>query len=119
MTPLPAIERSLDALETTLWLLDRLARLSGIVVAEVAGPLTESALRAALDAVQQRHPLLRVRIVLEEGNRLIYRGGVPPIPLRVVESPPETWLVEGEREQQSPFPTESGPLFRCTWLRHG
>lgn len=119
MKPEPAIERPLSPLEATVWLLDRLARLSFVMVADVAGPLTDNALRLALDAVQQRHPLLRLRVSLEADNLLMYRSaGVPPLPLRVVEAPGGAWQAEAEAEQQAGFPTETGPLFRCTLLRH-
>jgi hypothetical protein len=118
--PILSLERPLSPLEETFWLFDRLSRFSFVMVAEVAGPLTEAALRTGLDALQGRHPLLRARIEMEDGAALIFRtADVPPIPLRIVDGPRAAWVAEAERDQQNAFPTETGPLARCTLIRHG
>lgn len=85
----------------------------------VTGAITKDVLRQSLDAIQARHPLLRVGIKREGWNSLSFRtSSVPSLPLRVVEGPSNTWIEEAERELHEGFSVEEGPLARCTLVRH-
>jgi hypothetical protein len=86
--PVLADETVLRPLDSTEWNMERLNRVSngaGCVyqIVRGRGPLTEARLRAAVEAVTRRHPLLGARIVRErdEGDApLLYvHGGAPRV----------------------------------------
>ncbi len=113
------ITRRLGPMEKSLWLIDRVCRINFVMHAGIRGPLSPESLRAALDSVQQRHPLLRVRIVRKGWSGLCYESShVPRIPLRVVDGLEASWVAEAEYECNTLFPTEQGPLVRCVLVRH-
>ncbi|MBI4576844.1 MAG: hypothetical protein HY722_11325 [Planctomycetes bacterium] len=114
--------RPLSPIEKALWRLSDGASMNFSLMARLRGPLSSGALRAALDAVQARHPLLRVRIASEGGGAgapAFRPGGVPPLPLRELEGGEDSWVERMEEEIHRGFPWETGPLFRCVLLRHG
>lgn len=113
------ITRPLGPMEKSLWLIDRVCRINFVMHAGICGHLPPEALRAALDSVQQRHPLLGVRIVRKGWSGLCFEGShVPQIPLRIVDDPDASWVAEAEHECNTLFPTEQGPLVRCVLVRH-
>lgn len=80
--------------------------------ARIAGPLTESIVRRALDAVQRRHPLLRVHVA--RVGRDYVPDGTGAIPLRVVERDSEDrWQRVYEDELDAPIPYGVHPLIRA------
>jgi len=82
------ITRALGPMEKSLWLIDRVCRINFVMHVGIRGALPRKRRRAALDSIQQRHPLLRVRIVKQGWFGLGYESGrVPPTPLRVVDAP--------------------------------
>ena len=88
--------------------------------AHVTGSIGEDVLRRSLDAIQARHPLLRVRIERDGWNRLSFKTSkVPRLPLRIVDESADTWVEEAEKELHEEFPVREGPLMRCTLVRHG
>jgi hypothetical protein len=94
--------------------------LSFTVCARIRGPLTEPALRGAIDRLGRRHPLLAARLAPAKDGRggCITTEDVPPISLRSVErSADADWVREIERENAQAFDYHSGPLMRCLWLR--
>src|SRR5262245_21115313 len=111
------MRRPLGDTERAIWLLDRAGSLNGAFCARVVGPLDEALLRRALDRVQARTPLLRVRVV--DGDPPPFASdGVPPIPLRIAAGRRgDGWLGELEDELNRPFPWQSGPLARVVLLR--
>jgi hypothetical protein len=112
-------ERSLGFLEWVFWLIEHAGRVNFVVVAEISGPVTPELLRKALDLVQSLHPLLQVRVAIQpRGRWLFLSDNVPPIPLRVVHAPSETWVLEAERDREERLPLETGPLCRCTLIQH-
>ena len=109
-------ERPLTDVERAAWLIDQVSPLKFVTVAHVAGDLDEAALRRALDAVQARHPLLRVGIAPGAPPR--YRATTRPIELRVVPRvDDETWRVEVDREREAAMDAASGPLVRVVLVR--
>ncbi len=104
-------ERPLTDVERAAWLIDQVSPLKFVTVAHVAGDVTPAALRQALDAVQARHPLLRVGI--SPGPPPRYRHTARPIELRVVpRADEETWRAEVDREREAPMDVAGGPLVR-------
>src|SRR5437868_529990 len=100
MEPEYAVERPLGRFEQLLWTVDTVVRINFVMVAELSGPLSVEALRAGLDAAQERHPLLRVCIARDAQGQLGFKRMHEKLPLRVAEAPAEAWNGEAERELQ-------------------
>jgi len=114
-----AIERKLSPSEKLWWVIDQECRSNFVMHSHVIGSITEDVLRPSLDAIQARHPLLRVCIKREGWNSLSFRtDSVPSLPLRVVEGESNSWIEEAERDLYEGFSVEEGPLARCTLVRH-
>ncbi len=113
------IERKLSPSEKLWWVLDQECRSNFVMHARVIGSIREDDLRQSLNAVQVRHPLLRVRIERDGWNSLSFKtSGVQGLPLRIVEEPYSGWIKEVEKELHEEFPVQEGPLVRCTLVRH-
>jgi NRPS condensation-like uncharacterized protein len=116
-------DAELGATQRLVHFIDRVAPVNFAVVADVAGPLRYESLVVALRAVQQRHPLLRVRVVRKVGRlgaRWFFRddGTTGPIALRTVgvEMYDESGLPRlVEQELATSFDTGTGPLARVAW----
>lgn len=83
------------------------------------GPLTLSRLENALVRLGQRYPLLVARIGTDEENNFYFTDdNIPPVPVRVVErETADTWVQEVMRELPIVFNFQTGPLYRCIWVR--
>lgn len=111
------MRRELGSFETAATLTNRHAPFVVVAVMQLdRGPSPER-LGGALRALQERHPLLAVRIV-ERGRRLWFEpDGTPPIPLEVTErTDEEQWIAVAEEELNRTFDAAAGPLVRCTYL---
>ncbi|MCA9531881.1 MAG: hypothetical protein KC543_17275 [Myxococcales bacterium] len=113
----PAIERPLGATEELFWRFDGLTPINFAITARITGPLTDEVLRGALDAVQARHPRLRVRVEDNGRRRPWFRSGAGPIPLRIVEERRRSVWEFVEDEVVGLLDTDRGPLMRCVCLR--
>ncbi len=119
MSKEPEIERKLDPFEICNWMIDKVCSANFITHATISGKLDDETLRIALDALQARHPLLRVRILPQGRSGARFESGdVPKIPLRILDAPEDRWVAEAESELHATFRTEEGPLMRCILLRH-
>jgi hypothetical protein len=109
--------RPLGAFEELFCLFDQYFPTNGALAAQITGPTTVQQWRDALDAVQQRHPLLSARIDTSF-NRVPHFRRVPGqrIPLRVVTSPAARWQREIAKEVNAPFTPDEAPLFRAVLL---
>ena len=96
--------RPLGAFEELYCLFDQQFPINGALAAKITGPTTVQQWRAALDAVQQRHPLLSACIDTTF-NRVPHFRRVTEqrIPLRVVTSPNAQWQQEIAEEVNAPF----------------
>lgn len=111
--------RPLGAVEELFWLLDQHRPFHFVMAAEVDGSTAVSDWRRALDLVQQRHPLLSVRIETNGENRPCFRQDLAaPIPLRVVQGTNVTqrWEIETALELSTPFDSAKAPLVRTVLL---
>ena len=114
------VERDLSPTEKWLWIIDQECRINFLMHAHVTGPIDEDVLRLSLDAIQVRHPMLRVRIERDGWNKLSFKTNkVPKLPLRIVEGSAESWIKEAERELSKEFPFQEGPMARCLIVKHG
>jgi Condensation domain len=109
--------RPLGAFEELFCLFDQYFPTNGALAAQITGHTTVQQWRDALDALQQRHPLLSACI-----DTTFYR--VPHfrrvtgqrIPLCVVTSPNARWQREIAEEVNEPFTPDQAPLFRAVLL---
>ncbi|MBW2615522.1 MAG: hypothetical protein JRD02_05050 [Deltaproteobacteria bacterium] len=114
-----AVERKLSPSEKLWWIIDQECRSNFVMHAHVTGSISEEVLRPSLDAIQARHPLLRVRIERDGWNSLSFKTSrVAGLPLRIVEKPTDAWTDEAEKELHEEFTVHEGPLARYTLVRH-
>lgn len=109
--------RPLGAFEELFCLFDQQFPTNGALAAQITGPTTVEKWRDALDAVQQRHPLLSVCIDTAF-NRVPHfrRIAGQRIPLRVLTSADARWQQEIAEEVNAPFAPDQAPLFRAVLL---
>lgn len=83
------------------------------------GPLTLSRLENALTRLAQRYPMLVARIDRDAENNFFFTDDhAVPVSLRVAErETDETWIQEVQRELPIIFNFQTGPLYRCVWVR--
>ncbi|RFM29026.1 phthiocerol/phthiodiolone dimycocerosyl transferase family protein [Deminuibacter soli] len=111
--------RTLGAFEKAFWLLDQVDSKDFALAAEVEGTATAGEWQAAVNALQQRHPNLCVRITVDAYNRPVFTP-VPgkAIPFRVVDAAEHyRWEQEVETELATRFNTAEGPLLRAVIVR--
>ncbi|MFC8847311.1 MULTISPECIES: hypothetical protein [unclassified Micromonospora] len=128
-----AAHRPLSPLERWYWIADQVSPLNVIARVRVRGHLPLELLRAALDELQARHPLLRVAIATRpDGRRPRFVPTDRPIPLRRVApgpggaggrvsgapaDPDAGWLREvNDRELVDGVDWRAGPLCRAVVL---
>jgi NRPS condensation-like uncharacterized protein len=111
--------RPLGSMERLLWTLDQIHPIHFSMAAEIEGPTTLKSWRAALDAVQRRHPFFSVCIEEDEESHPYFRP-IPgaQIPLRVVDTKDaeSRWEREIERELSTRFDSKQAPLIRVVLL---
>jgi NRPS condensation-like uncharacterized protein len=113
------MNRLLGASEQTLSLLAQTKPINVVLCATITGAITTKQLNAALAWVQQRHPLLKVKVVDEnsEHPRFVSEG-VASIPLQVIERQGEGhWCLEVQEELSRPFSRTDDPLVRVICLQ--
>jgi hypothetical protein len=111
--------RPLGAFEKTFWLLDQIDSKDFCLAADISGIQPVEKWRKAIDLVQQRHPNLSVKVVLDElGRPTLQHVENLPIPLRVVQVAQNyQWEQEVEKELSVRFNTAEGPLLRVVLLQ--
>jgi NRPS condensation-like uncharacterized protein len=111
--------RTLGAFEKTFWLLDQLDSKDFAVAGEIEGLASVADWQQAINMVQERHPNLRARIVLDNFSRpIVHYDVVAAIPLRVVHVATDyRWEQEVEKELAIRFKTAEGPLLRAVLLQ--
>jgi hypothetical protein len=112
--------RPLGGLERFLWLTDQNRPTHFAMAAHIEGRTTIPGWRAALDAVQERHPLLSVAIETRDSNAPHFRTVTDTrIPMRIARAATlSNWSSEMAWELATPFNAERAPLVRSVLL-HG
>src|SRR3712207_5672123 len=108
------VNRPLSPVERWYWIADHFSPLNVIARVRVHGELSIPGLQAALDTLQERHPLLRTTIVADDVGRnpTFVSGLVGPIPLRTAQS--DQWEREvDEHEMNDRIDLRHGPLCRA------
>lgn len=111
--------RTLGAFEKTFWLLDYIDSKDFSVAGEIEGHRPVSEWRKALNQVQQRHPNLSVRIVMDAYSRPVFKhASFLPIPMRVMEVEQDyAWEREVEKELSIRFNTEKEALVKAVLIQ--
>lgn len=111
------LPRKLSGIEAIIWGGGRMT-VNAAGIMRVRGVLKEAALAEAIAKVQARHPLLSVRIRLDEDDYPWFVADTTlALPLRVVERQSENcWEHEVARELETPFDGLHGPLARFVCL---
>ncbi len=110
--------RTLDPAERYFWLLDRLACSTIGAIAELDRVLDHRELEAAAAALQSRHPLLRTRIEVADGQLFLVEAS-GPVPLSAYEADAASLIVDVAALLDQPFLDNGGPMVRLISLRLG
>jgi NRPS condensation-like uncharacterized protein len=90
------------------------------MVTRVKGKITIEMLRNAVDKVQQRHTLLRVRLELDENQTPWFTSdGISKIPIEIVHREnDDTWIEEYDKACLQPFDFYKSPLIRIYLIQN-
>lgn len=112
------IRRNLMMVERIMYV-DPETPVNCVFTAKIQGNIPEENFKAALEKIQQKHPLLRTRIDNSEKHPFfIEEKDIEPIPLRIVErKTDEDWLQESEKEWFRLFKDEKKPLAQLVWIK--
>lgn len=113
------IRRNLMMVERIMYV-DPETPVNCVFTAKIKGNIPEENFKAALEKIQQKHPLLRTRIdnSSEKYPFFIEVEDIEPIPLRIVErKTDEDWLQESETEWFRLFKDEKKPLAQLVWIK--
>ncbi|WP_223605746.1 condensation domain-containing protein [Chryseobacterium sp. OSA05B] len=113
------IRRNLMMVERIMYV-DPETPVNCVFTAKIKGNIPEENFKAALEKIQQKHPLLRTRIdnSSEKYPFFIEVEDIEPIPLRIVErKTDEDWLQESETEWFRVFKDEKKPLAQLVWIK--
>jgi NRPS condensation-like uncharacterized protein len=86
-----------------------------VTVSRIKGTISAKQLSSALLRLRRKHPLLGVRISLDDSNTAWFTAqGVPQnsIDVKTKTNNPDGWLKAASNEQQVRFPLDKGPLIR-------
>ena len=112
------LARPLGALEHFFSLVDQHRSVHFSMAAHVEGSTTISGWRAALDELQERHPLLSVGIDAKNGTPHFRRVPNATIPLRVARNTSlSNWPQEIANELATPFDPRQAPLLRSVLIQ--
>ncbi|KFF19235.1 condensation domain-containing protein [Chryseobacterium sp. JM1] len=113
------IRRNLMMVERIMYV-DPETPVNCVFTAKIKGNIPEENFKAALEKIQQKHPLLRTRIdnSSEKYPFFIEVKDIEPIPLRIVErKTDEDWLKESEKEWFRLFKDDKKPLAQLVWIK--
>lgn len=114
------MERYLGAFEHLYWLYNQFYPIDFATVAKLQGQFSFERLSTVLRQVQQRHPLLRVRIVTDANGQPKFVETDDEIPLRLVARTDDRhWQAELEVELAHSLDWQVAPLLRVVLLQSG
>jgi len=99
---------------------DALTPVNCVFTVNIRGSIDPEILQSALRKIQQKHPLLRMKIDDEQtgGPYFVLNENIKEIPVRITERKSEyDWLEESKAEWTKLFDGENEPLARIVWLR--
>lgn len=113
------IRRNLMMVERIMYV-DPETPVNCVFTAKIKGNIPEENFKAALEKIQQKHPLLRTRIdnSSQKYPFFIEEKDIESIPIRIVErKTDEDWLQESEKEWFRLFKDEKKPLAQLVWIK--
>lgn len=111
------MERPLGAFEQSFWLYDQVHPVHFVLAAKLDASVNIEQLRHSLHNVQQRHPLLRVRIDLSNAGGPKFVEQPAEIPIRVADRIDDNqWQHELAVELSETLPWHCAPLARVVLL---
>ncbi len=109
--------RTLGGFERALLIQDRKGPFHVVAVVQLDGAPAPDILRAALELLQRRHPLLAARIAHAKNRYFFEAIPNPPLPMSVLQRQGEdAWHAIAESELSARIDNDRGPLFRSTYL---
>jgi NRPS condensation-like uncharacterized protein len=112
------MERELGAFEHLYWLYNQFYPMDFATVAKLEGQFSVDQLRTALRQVQQRHPLLRVRIETDAMGSPKFVETDAEIPIRpVARAEDQQWQQEAAGELSRSLDWQTAPLIRVVLLQ--
>jgi len=90
-----------------------------VMVGRVRGAMDHSRIATTLEQLKSRHPLLAVRVQIEDdGTGSYIAEDVPPIATHVEQrQSEEQWIARVKEEFRTSFPIQIGPLVRCSLIQ--
>ncbi|MFH7013654.1 condensation domain-containing protein [Flavobacterium sp. FlaQc-52] len=113
------IKRKLLLVERIMFI-DANTPLNCVFTAKIKGEIQKEHLQIALAKIQNKHPLLRAAIDLQDKQHPVFviKENMKPIPLRIVQRQTDTdWLAESEQEWYRQFKEEGSPLGQLVWVK--
>ena len=113
-----SVERKLGLIENLFHIIHDIGGMIDVNIARIEGDIETNILRKALDLLQNRHPMLRVRIIELADCAYFSSQEIKKIPLRTITKTNENqWLEIAEEELHQKFSDEFTPLCRITLLK--
>jgi NRPS condensation-like uncharacterized protein len=110
--------RKLGLVEHLFATLHSMGAMLYVNIASIQGAISCDVLRAAIDLVQKRHPLLQVHLQASDDGFSFEADGILAIPLRVIDRlHQQQWLEIAEDELVTKFSDNGEPLCRLTLLK--
>lgn len=113
------IKRKLLLVERIMYI-DAATPLNCVFTAKIKGQIPKEHIENALAKIQNKHPLLRAEVDLQDKQHPVYvvKENMKPIPVRIVNRQTDTdWFVESEQEWYRQFKGEGGPLAQLVWIK--
>ncbi|MDJ0660398.1 MAG: condensation domain-containing protein [Crocosphaera sp.] len=113
-----SVARKLGSVENLFHIIHELGGMIDVNIVRLEGDIQPDILQKALLLLQNRHPLLRVRIIDLEDGAYFSSENIQKIPLQVMTKTDENqWLEIAESELHKKFSQEFHPLCRITLLK--
>ncbi len=113
-----SVKRKLGSVENLFHIIHELGGMIDVNVARIEGDIKPNILQKALLLLQNRYPLLRVRIIDLEDGTYFSSENIQKIPLQVMTKTDENqWLEIAESELHQKFSQDFHPLCRITLLK--
>jgi hypothetical protein len=111
------LKRELGTLERALLIADQHAPFHIVSVLSLENAPPPHILKQSLQIMQNRHPLLRSRILYEKGTYYFAKLVEPSLPFYFLPRwNADHWIYVAEVELSKRIDVSTGPLFRCTYL---
>ncbi|OXG03954.1 hypothetical protein B0A64_16520 [Flavobacterium araucananum] len=94
--------------------------LNCVFTAKIKGQISKEHIEIALAKIQNKHPLLRAAIDVQDKQHPVFviKENMKPIPLRIVKRQTDKdWFVQSEQEWYRQFQDKDSPLAQLVWIK--